>query len=75
MTYPMSAAIVGVVLAALIMLLLRRDQLYLRDAMFWLGTAAISLASAILISKANFDVFAKASFACGHMTKSFPQIM
>ena len=48
MSYPMSAAIVGVVLASFILLLLRRDQLYLRDAMFWLCTAVISIVFSIL---------------------------
>ena len=48
MSYPMSAAIVGIALAAFILLLLRRDQLYLRDAMFWLCTAVISVAFSIV---------------------------
>ena len=48
MSYPISAAIVGIALAAFILLLLRRDQLYLRDAMFWLCTAVISIAFSIV---------------------------
>ena len=47
MTYSLSAAIVGLTLAAAIVVLLRRDQLYLRDALFWLVTAAASLLLAI----------------------------
>lgn len=48
MSYPMSAAIVGIALAAFILLLLRRDHLYLRDAMFWLCAAVIAIAFAIV---------------------------
>jgi hypothetical protein len=43
MSYAVFAASVGIVLAAFILLLLRRDQLYLRDATFWLGTAVVSI--------------------------------
>ena len=47
MTYSLSAAIVGLTLAAVIVVLLRRDQLYLRDALFWLAAAAASLLLAL----------------------------
>ena len=47
MTYPVVAAAIGLLLAALIFFLLRRDQLYLRDATFWLATAVVSIAFAI----------------------------
>lgn len=48
MSYPPSAALSGLSLAALIIYLLRRDQLYLRDATFWLATAVISLLFALI---------------------------
>ena len=47
MNYPVSAALVGLTLAILILYLLRRDQLYLRDALFWLVTALASIALAL----------------------------
>ena len=47
MSYTVFAATVGIVLAAFILFLLRRDQLYLRDATFWLGTAAVSIIFAL----------------------------
>lgn len=50
MTYPIFAAAIGLLLAALILFLLRRDQLYLRDATFWLGTAMVSIAFAFFPS-------------------------
>ena len=42
-----SAALIGISLAILILLLLRRDHLYLRDAVFWLATAVVSVLFAI----------------------------
>ena len=42
MTIATSAALIGISLAVLILTLLRRDHLYLRDAIFWLVTAAVS---------------------------------
>lgn len=48
MSYPLSAAVVGIALAAIILLLLRRDQLYLRDAMFWLCAALTAVAFSIV---------------------------
>ncbi len=48
MSYPITAAIVGLCLAIFIVLLLRRDRLYIRDAVFWLFTA---------IASAMFGVF------------------
>ena len=47
MNYPLSAALLGLSLAVLIIYLLRRDYLYLRDATFWLATAVISLLFAL----------------------------
>ena len=43
MSYPLLATLLGLSLAILIVYLLRRDQLYLRDATFWLGTAFVSI--------------------------------
>ena len=43
MGYSVTAALLGLSLAAFIIVLLRRDQLYLREAMFWLATAGISV--------------------------------
>ena len=43
MTIATSAALIGISLAILILLLLRRDHLYLRDAIFWLATATVSM--------------------------------
>lgn len=48
MSYPLTAALLGLSLAIFIIYLLRRDQLYLREAMFWLATAALSLAFALM---------------------------
>ena len=48
MPYSASLALLGITLAAAIVFLLRRDQLYLRDALFWLATAAASLVLALL---------------------------
>ena len=50
MTYPVFAAAIGLLLAVLIFILLRRDQLYLRDATFWLATAMVSIAFAFFPS-------------------------
>ena len=50
MGYPISAAVLGLSLAALIIFLLRRDYLYLRDATFWLGTAVVSILFALFPS-------------------------
>ena len=50
MTYPVFAAAIGLLLAVLILILLRRDQLYLRDATFWLATAMVSIAFAFFPS-------------------------
>ena len=47
MTIATSAALIGVSLAMLILALLRRDHLYLRDAIFWLLTAAVSVLFAV----------------------------
>jgi hypothetical protein len=41
--YALSAGLLGGLLAALILYLIRRDQLYLRDAIFWLATALASI--------------------------------
>jgi hypothetical protein len=43
MGYPLTAALLGLSLAIFIIILLRRDQLYLREAMFWLATALVSV--------------------------------
>jgi hypothetical protein len=43
MSYAISAALVGTMLAACVLWLIRRDRLYLRDATFWLMTALISV--------------------------------
>lgn len=43
MGYPLTAALLGLSLAVFIIYLLRRDQLYLREATFWLATAVISV--------------------------------
>jgi hypothetical protein len=43
MSYPLTAAFIGLLLAALIVFLLRKDRLYVRDAIFWLVTAAASV--------------------------------
>lgn len=43
MGYPLTAALLGLSLAVFIIYLLRRDQLYLREATFWLTTAVISV--------------------------------
>lgn len=48
MTIATSAALLGVSLALLILLLLRRDHLYLRDAIFWLATATASILFAVM---------------------------
>lgn len=53
MTYPVFAAAIGLLLAVLILILLRRDQLYLRDATFWLATAMVSIAFAFFPSLAD----------------------
>jgi hypothetical protein len=47
MPYPLTAAIVGLILAVIIVVLLRRDRLYIRDAIFWLATACVSVLFAI----------------------------
>jgi hypothetical protein len=44
MSYALSAGLIGSLLAAFILYLIRRDQLYLRDAIFWLATALASIA-------------------------------
>jgi hypothetical protein len=43
MSYTISAAVIGSVLTACVLWLIRRDQLYLRDATFWLLTAGASI--------------------------------
>lgn len=43
MSYAISAAVIGSVLTACVLWLIRRDQLYLRDATFWLFTAVASI--------------------------------
>ena len=43
MGYPLTAALFGLSLAIFIIILLRRDRLYLREAMFWLATALVSV--------------------------------
>lgn len=48
MGYPPTAALLGLSLAIFIIILLRRDQLYLREAMFWLVTAFISVLFAVM---------------------------
>jgi hypothetical protein len=50
MTFAISAFIFGVMLALLIFYLLRRDHVYLRDALFWLSTALASVIFAIFPS-------------------------
>ena len=47
MTIATSAALIGIGLAVLILTLLRRDHFYLRDAIFWLATAAVSVLFAV----------------------------
>ena len=47
MSYPLSAALLGLSLAVFIVYLLRKDQLYLRDATFWLGTALVAVMFAL----------------------------
>lgn len=47
MTIEISAALIGISLAALILVLLQRDYLYLKDAIFWLATAAVSVLFAV----------------------------
>lgn len=56
MSYPTTAALIGFILAALIVFLIRADKLYLRDALFWLFAAAASFA---------FGVFPRAIDAVG----------
>lgn len=48
MGYPLTAALLGLTLAVFIIYLLRRDQLYLREAMFWLVTALVSILFALV---------------------------
>lgn len=48
MGYPLTAALLGLTLAVFIIFLLRRDQLYLREAMFWLATAAVAMLFALM---------------------------
>ena len=48
MGYPLTAALLGLTLAVFIIYLLRRDQLYLREAMFWLATAAVAMLFALM---------------------------
>ncbi len=48
MGYPLTAALLGLTLAVFIIYLLRRDQLYLREAMFWLATAAVAMLFALV---------------------------
>ena len=48
MGYPLTAALLGLSLAVFIVYLLRRDQLYLREAIFWLITAVISVLFALM---------------------------
>lgn len=44
--YSTTAAIIGALLAVIILYMIRRDHLYLRDAIFWLVTAVVSIAFA-----------------------------
>lgn len=39
-----TSAVLGIGLAAIILFLLRRDHIYLRDALFWIGVALASIA-------------------------------
>ena len=48
MRYSLTAALLGLTLAVFIMYLLRRDQLYLREAMFWLATAVVAMLFAFM---------------------------
>lgn len=43
MTYPVTAALVGVALAFIIVWLVRKDRLYARDALFWIVVAGGSV--------------------------------
>lgn len=43
MSYAVSAAFFGTLLAFCVLWLIRKDQLYLRDATFWLFSAAASM--------------------------------
>jgi hypothetical protein len=54
MGYPLSAALLGLSLAVFIVILLRRDQLYLREATFWLLTAAVCMLFALLPSAVDW---------------------
>lgn len=47
MTYASTAALIGLSLAALILFLVRRDHLYVRDAVFWLLAAFASILYAL----------------------------
>lgn len=54
MRYTLAAALIGLSLAVIIIILLRRDQLYLREAMFWLATALISVLFAVMPSAVDW---------------------
>lgn len=54
MGYRLTAALLGLSLAVFIVYLLRRDQLYLREAMFWLVTAVISVLFAVMPSAVDW---------------------
>ena len=54
MSYSITAALLGLSLAVFIIHLLRRDQLYLREAMFWLATAAVSVLFAVMPSTVDW---------------------
>jgi hypothetical protein len=54
MGYPLTAALLGLSLAVFIVILLRRDQLYLREAMFWLATATVSVLFAVMPSTVDW---------------------
>jgi hypothetical protein len=41
--YPYAAIAAGILLAVVVFVLLRRDKLYVRDAVFWLAVAAASI--------------------------------
>ena len=43
MGHTLTVALLGISLAIFIIFLLRRDQLYLREAMFWLATSSFSV--------------------------------
>jgi hypothetical protein len=54
MGYLFTAALIGLTLAVFIVFLLRRDQLYLREAVFWLATAVVSVLFALMPSAVDW---------------------